>query len=159
MQFLNEQSSTSIENYERLLAIVGSLSNLFSESNAPYIDSRISENVFCRAFNANNLGRSDISADASKGHIGVGIKTFLENNGRSFQKIAEFNRDRESFGKLKDSEMVFQVSKLRNARIETTKNITSIDKLAYHCVARSAGLIKVFETTMNEVLQNEEKRT
>ncbi len=151
MQFLNEQSSTSIEQYEKLLAIVGSLSNLFSESNAPYVDSRISENVFCRAFNANNLGRSDISADASKGQIGVGIKTFLENNGRSFQKIAEFNRDRETFGKLKDAEMVFEVSKLRNARLETTKNITSIDKLAYHCVTRSAGLIKVFETTMNEV--------
>jgi len=151
VRFLSEQSESSLEEYKKLLRIVGSLSNLFSESKAPYIDSRISENIFCRAFKANNLGRSDISADASKAGIGVGIKTFLENNGRSIQKIAEFNRDRIRFSELNDEELIFEVARLRNARLQTTKSITDIEDLAYHCITRTTGLIRVYEAPMHDI--------
>ncbi len=151
MIFLQHQTSDSVDEYRKLLSIVGSLSNLFSESASPYIDSRISEKMFCRVFEANDLGRSDISADASKQGQGVGIKTFLENNGRSIQKIAEFNRDRKRFENLKDKELVFEIAHLRNKRIEATKNISDIDELSYHCITRTKGLIRVFEKPMNEI--------
>ena len=81
--FLERQSQNQIGYYERLLKAVGSLSNLFSESPEPYLASRATENLFCKAFEAQNLSRSDASADASKGKIGFGIKTFLEGNGRT----------------------------------------------------------------------------
>ena len=64
--FLDKQSKNQVEYYERLLKAVGSLSNLFSESPEPYLASRATENLFCKAFGAENLSRSDASADASK---------------------------------------------------------------------------------------------
>jgi len=76
--FLENQPKEKVEHYARLLKAVGSLSNLFSESPEPYLASRATENLFCRAFEADNLSRSDASADASKNKIGFGIKTFLD---------------------------------------------------------------------------------
>ena len=62
--------------YQKMLGILGSLTNLFSESEVPYLNYRITENLFCRSFNAKNLARADVSADASLNNMGIGIKTF-----------------------------------------------------------------------------------
>jgi hypothetical protein len=144
--FLERQSQNQIGYYERLLKAVGSLSNLFSESPEPYLASRATENLFCKAFEAQNLSRSDASADASKGKIGFGIKTFLEGNGRTMQKVAEFNSDHLMFGTLPPEEKVRKIAELRNERIITTKRIFGLDDLIYHCITRKVGKIIVYET-------------
>ena len=64
--FTNSQNKESIAYYERMLGVIGSLSRLFSESNEPYIQYRVAENLFCKSFLAQNLSRTDCSADASK---------------------------------------------------------------------------------------------
>ena len=81
-----------LENYKTMLTNTGALSRLFSESDSPYLVSRSVENIYCEAFSAENLGRSDCSADAKYKHLGIGLKTFLHGNGRTLQKVAEFNK-------------------------------------------------------------------
>jgi len=93
--FIDKQSKKQNEEYTKLLNLVGSLSNLFSDSSVPFLYYRVAENVFCKAFEADNLSRSDCSIDARKNQEGLGRKTFLENNGKTFQKIAEFNKSRD----------------------------------------------------------------
>ena len=51
--------------YLKLLAVLSKLSRLFSESEVPFIQYRIAENVFCRSFNADNLSRGDSAFDAN----------------------------------------------------------------------------------------------
>src|SRR3989338_7875432 len=97
---IQTQSKAQIRYYIRLLKAVASLSNLFSESPKPYISPRATENIFCKVFEAENLYRSDASVDASKNKIGYSIKTFVDTNGKSMQKIAEFNNDHHLFDKL-----------------------------------------------------------
>ena len=45
--------------YLKMLGLIGSLSNLFSESRIPFIHYRVTENLFCKYFNAENLSRTD----------------------------------------------------------------------------------------------------
>ena len=144
--FIESQPKDKLNYYERLLKAVGSLSGLFSEAPEPYLASRATENLFCKAFEADNLSRSDASADASKDKIGFGIKTFLEGNGRTMQKIAEFNSDHLMFDTLPPDEKVKKIAELRNERIETTKRIFALEDLIYHCITRKVGKILVYET-------------
>lgn len=95
--FFENQSTNQQKDYQNFLEIVGSLSNLYSDSKTPYLYYRIAEKLFCRAFEADDLSRSDVSTDAKKGIIGIGLKTFLANNNKTFQKVAEFNNDRELY--------------------------------------------------------------
>ncbi len=145
--FIENQPKAQRDYYERLLKAVASLSNLFSEAPEPYLASRATESLFCKAFVAENLSRSDASADASKDRLGFGIKTFLEGNGRSMQKIAEFNSDHMLFESLPPEQKIRKIAELRNERIETTKRIFGLDDLIYHCITRTVGKIRVFETT------------
>ena len=87
--FFDNQAPKQKEEYQDFLKIAGCLSNLFSDSNTPYLYYRIAEKVFCRAFEAEDLSRSDVSADAKKDSLGIGLKTFLQGNNKSFQKVAE----------------------------------------------------------------------
>ena len=144
--FIEKQSKEQRDYYERLLKAVGSLSKLFSESSEPYIAYRAAENLFCKAFEAENLSRSDASADASKNRIGFGIKTFLHKNGKSFEKIAEFNSDHALFRALGAEEKIKKIAELRNERIETTKRIFGLEQIIYHCITRQVGKILVYET-------------
>lgn len=144
--FIENQSAEKKSYYERLLRAVGSFSKLFSESPEPYIAYRAAENLFCKAFEAENLSRSDASADASKDRLGFGIKTFLHKNGKSFEKIAEFNSDHGLFRALDAEAKIRKISELRNERISTTKRIFGLDDLIYHCVTRQVGRIVVYET-------------
>lgn len=149
--FIDFQKKEKVKYYEQMLGVVGSLSGLFSESNEPYIQYRIAENLFCKSFDAENLSRTDCSADASKGKMGVGIKTFLDMNGASMQKVAEFNSEHSMFRNLGDADKILKLSQLRNERIETTKRIFALDKMIYHCIARKNKGIVVYETLMDSV--------
>lgn len=147
--FITKESGNTKERYINMLKAMASLSRLSSESSVPYLGYREVENIFCKVFGAENLSRSDCSADASKNGIGIGIKTFLEGNGRSWQKIAEFNKDANLFKGKTPNDIVLIISKLRNERINATKRIYGLNDMIYHCVVRQKGEIKVFECSMD----------
>lgn len=149
--FLDIQDKKNQKEYYETLGAVANLSNLFSESPSPYLGYRAVENIFCKSLEADNLSRSDCSADAAKDKVGIGIKTFLNDNGRSLQKVAEFNKDAEKFRGKQSKEVVDIVSKLRNERIQATKRIHGLDDIIYHCVVRELGKIKIFECPMDEI--------
>ncbi|WP_017795733.1 restriction endonuclease PLD domain-containing protein [Oceanobacillus kimchii] len=147
--FLNNQPFRHRESYKQMLSSTGSLSNLFSESDSPYLVSRNVENAFCEALGADNLGRSDCSADASKDNIGIGIKTFLHGNGKTLQKIAEFNKDSDLYRGKSPKELILTIANLRNERIKFTKRTYNIDSMVYHCVTRKPNKIMIFEESMD----------
>jgi hypothetical protein len=143
-----------LDYYKKILKILGSLTNLFSESKIPYLNYRVTENLYCKSFNANNLSRSDVSADASLENVGIGIKTFVNKNGKSLQKVAEFNKDNIQFRGLSDKELISKIADLRNKRIETTKRIYGLRNMIYHCIVRDEGKISIFECEMNLIDKN-----
>jgi len=151
MIFLDKQPKEQLKEYKTILNMVGSLSNLFSDSAVPYLYYRVAENAFCRAFNAENLSRSDCSADARKDEQGVGLKTFHENNGRTMQKIAEFNKARNIYKKyLNDRKrLILEIANMRNKRIEATKAVHGINSILYHCVSRKPDEFLVYEQDMD----------
>lgn len=150
-QFFNLQSVKHQNLYEELLTITGSLSRLFAESENPFLYYRAAENIFCKAFDAENLSRGDVSADASKDGLGIGLKTFLHNNGRTFQKVAEFNRELHEFKDLEGLDLITQISKMRNERIRVTKRAFDLEEMMYHMVTRSKNQMQLFEEHMSEI--------
>lgn len=139
------------QKYIELLKIVSALSRLFSEGKSPYLNYRIAENIFCRAFEANNLARKDSSFDASIGNIGIGLKTFLIQNDSSLEKVAEFNSISSSLRGLTGKMLAIAVSKARNERIKTALRLYDIDQTIYHCVGRTEGALKIFENNYSKI--------
>lgn len=141
--------------YKQMLKSSGALSNLFSDNNSPYIVSRNVENAYCEAFGAENLGRSDCSADASLDGVGVGLKTFIHQNGKTLQKIAEFNKDSALYRNKQAKELIYTLSDLRNKRIDFTMRTYGLNSMIYHCVTRLPGKILIFELPMDKIdIQN-----
>jgi hypothetical protein len=149
--FIQTRTNEELKSYKKLLRVIGSLSNLFADTNVPYISYRVSENLFCRVFSAKNLSRSDVSADASVQDLGIGIKTFIEGNGRTIQKIAEFNKDKRLYSGKSTHEIINTVSYLRNERLDATRRIHGLNNLIYHCITRKKGLILAYDTDMQNV--------
>lgn len=150
-KFFVNQPEDSKKLYVDLLEVIGSLSNLFAESNNPFLYYRAMENVFCKAFKADNLSRSDVSADAGKNGIGIGLKTFLQNNGNTFQKVAEFNKESYLFRNLQGLELIKKVSEMRNERIKSTMRICNLSDMMYHLVTRSNKYMAIYEEPMDLV--------
>lgn len=149
--FYNNQEDHEKNEYQDSLKIIGSLSNLFSNSNVPYLYYRIAEKIFCNSFSANDLSRSDVALDAIKNDIGIGLKTFLEGNKKSFQKVAEFNKDKFLYEDKSPTKLIKTVSILRNQRIQFTENLYGIDKSIYHCIVRDKNSFKIHEENMSYV--------
>ena len=149
--FLKNQPEKQKREYKDYLRIVGSLSNLFSDSPAPYLYYRIAEKIFCRAFEAEDLARSDVSADAKKAALGIGLKTFLSGNYKTFQKVAEFNNDRPLYNDLSPAKLVLKIAELRNARIGFTEKAHGLEESIYHCVLREKGKFLIFEELMKKI--------
>lgn len=147
----NAQPKEKRELYKKMLMSAGSLSNLFSDNSAPYIVSRNVENAYCEAFDADNLGRSDCSADAALDGVGVGLKTFIHGNGKTLQKVAEFNKDSELYRNLLPKDLILKVATLRNERIDFTLRTYGLQSMIYHCVTRKPGRILIFESPMDKV--------
>lgn len=148
-KFYELQSKENQKLYIELLEVTASLSNLFSESKDPFLYYRAMENIFCKAFNATNLSRSDVSADAGYKGIGIGLKTFLHKNGATMQKIAEFNKESYLFNSLKEKELILKVSEMRNKRILVTKKICNLHKMMYHLLTRSFCQLAIYEENMD----------
>ncbi len=146
-----DYNSQELAHYLKDLQLIGALSNLFSENSVPMLNYRVSENIYCKNFSAENLSRSDVSADAKLRTYGVGIKTFIENNKRTFQKVAEFNSQIELYNKLDIKEKIEKISDLRNKRLNFTKKSHGISSLIYHCVVRNEEGFHLYEEDMHEV--------
>lgn len=144
MFYIQQDENKKIK-YKEYLQLIGSLSNLFSSSNIPYLHYRIAEKMFCKAFDAEDLSRGDVSYDAKKNGLGIGLKTFLKSNNKTIQKIAEFNKDIQIYEHLADVDMIKKIAKLRNARLEFTNNVYEIDKSIYHCVLRDKNKFFIYE--------------
>jgi hypothetical protein len=151
MLFFPFQPEQQQQEYQKFLKIAGCLSNLFSDSPIPYLYYRIAEKVFCKSFQAEDLSRSDVSADAKKDGIGIGLKTFLAGNSRTYQKVAEFNSDRVLYEKLEDERLVLKIAELRNARIDFTEKAHGLRNSLYHCVLRDKGKFLIFEEPMDKI--------
>lgn len=149
--FFTNQTNSHKDNYEKYLKTVGSLSNLFSDSATPYLYYRLAEKVFCRAFEADDLSRSDVAIDAKKGLLGIGLKTFLLGNNKTFQKVAEFNADRHLYDTLSPLEKVKKIAQLRNDRIGFAERTYGLNSSIYHCVVRDKGAFLLFEEVMDYV--------
>jgi len=149
--FYNLQAQEQKDKYKEYLQIIGSLSNLFSSSDTPYLYYRIAEKMFCKAFEADDLSRGDVSYDAKKGLLGIGLKTFLRANNKSIQKIAEFNKDRDSYNELNDRDKIYKISELRNARLDFTNSLYGIEKSIYHCIIRDKGKFFIFEENTEKI--------
>ena len=158
-KFFFKQDEESRKLYIDLLKIMGLLSNLFAESKNPFLYYRAMENIFCKAFHADNLSRSDVSADAGKNGIGIGLKTFLQNNGNTFQKIAEFNKESYLLRDLTGTDLVRMVSEMRNQRIESTMRICNLYDMMYHLVTRSNKYMAIYEEHMDLININNIKIT
>jgi len=132
--------------YFSYLKAVCSLSKLYSQSNIPFLYYRLAENIYCKAFEAENLSRSDIAYDAKLGNIGIGIKTFIDKK-NSNEKIAEFNSLSGQLRNLKEKELAIKLAKFRNERIEFANRTYGINKAIYHCIARNNNSLKIFENS------------
>ena len=146
--FYKNQNIEYQSQYKSNLELIGSLSNLFSNSKIPYLYYRVAEKIFCNAFVANDLSRGDISFDASKDRMGIGLKTFLEKNKKTMQKVAEFNKDRALYKDKSPKDIVKIIAYLRNERILFAQNIASTDTNLYHCIVRDEQVFKIFEEPM-----------
>lgn len=146
--FYEKRPKKQREEYKNMLSILGALSNLFSDSKKPALYYRAHENCFCKYFEANNLARHDCSADASKGKIGIGLKTWVGSNS---QKIAEFGKLKKDLDQLNDDELVVRVSEFRNERISTTMNMYGLDKMIYHLVIRTSGKMNIEECSFDKI--------
>lgn len=146
--FYDIQPKTQQEEYKQMLGIIGKLTRLFSESTCPYLPYRVQENVFCKYFKADNLARSDCSADAKKNKIGVGLKTWMGNDD---QKVAEFDSLRERFCDLTGLDLVKKIAEFRNERIRVTKNLYGIEEMVYHIVKRIPHSMQILEHAFDTI--------
>lgn len=148
--FWENQSSSQINQYLNLLKVMGALSNLFSDSTSPYLYYRGHENLFCEAFNAKNLSRGDVSYDAVKDGVGIGLKTFLNSNGLTYQKVAEFNSESNLIREaITEYDVIYKIAELRNKRIKVTQNMTGTHSSMYHLVTREPGKMNIIEEPMD----------
>ncbi|MFI3254472.1 MAG: hypothetical protein R3Y63_09085 [Eubacteriales bacterium] len=146
--FYENQPPHHQENYKKMLSLIGNLTLLFSESNCPYLPYRAHENIFCKYFEAENLSRSDCSADAKQNKIGIGLKTWMGNDD---QKVAEFGKLRETYKDLTGLDLVKKVADYRNVRIRTTKNMHGIDEMIYHIVKRIPNTMQILECAFDTI--------
>ena len=147
-------ATIDIENkgdYLKLLSAVSKLSGLFSESNVPFVNYRVAENIFCRSFKADNLSRSDTAYDAKFNGIGVGLKTFISNSNSSTEKIAEFNSLSRDLQKYKGKALALKLGEYRNDRINLANRVYDIQSSLYHIVVRREKELLLFETDYNPI--------
>ena len=142
-----------VNKYIERIQVACSLSKLFSESDKPYIAYRLTENLFCECLGAENVSRADCSIDAKVGNIGVGIKTFVETSSKkaSPQKIAEFNKNSKILSGLSDEDLMKEVARLRNDRLDFTRRAYGVSALIYHCITRDAGSVRITEMAMDDI--------
>lgn len=144
MNFLKEWMNN--EKYFQLLELMARLSNLYSDSQTPFLHYRVTENLFCKYYEADNISRADAAYDAKKDTLGIGIKTFILKNNASLEKVAEFNNISNQLKNYSGKDLAYQIAKARNDRIECGRRVYSIENECYHIVGRVPEGLTVFNT-------------
>ena len=139
------------KSYFEMLQLMASISKLFSESSTPYLDYRLTENLFCKYYNAQNDARSCTAYDARLANLGIGIKTFIIKNGASLEKVAELNKLKLTLDGLSGIKLARQIAQFRNDRIEFSNNTYNVNETQYHIVGRQEGCLKVFNTPYDKI--------
>ncbi len=134
-----------------MLQLMASLSRLFSESHIPYLDYRLTENLFCKYYNAQNDARACTAYDARLSKLGIGIKTFGIDSGFSMEKIAEFNKLKPKLNGLSGIDLARQIARFRNERMQFSNDVYGVTETQYHIVGRQKERLKIFNTPYNEV--------
>ena len=140
--------------YFEMLRLMAQLSKLFSESDIPYLDYRLAENLFCKYFNAANDARSCTAYDARLQHVGIGIKTFTlkgRQRDNSMEKIAEFNRLKSSLNSLAGIELATRIAEYRNERMDFANSLYDVNETQYHIVGRMEGTLRLFNAPYDYV--------
>jgi len=145
MNFISEWRNNS--EYFKLLELMASLSNLFSDNAIPFLHYRVTENLFCKYYKAENLSRSDTAYDAKTDSFGIGIKTFTLTNNSSTEKVAEFNAISNQLKKYEGKELAYQVAKARNERMELGQRLYAINNGCYHVIGRVQNGLTIFNTS------------
>lgn len=137
--FYDEQPIHTRESYKSMLTAVGRLSQLFSDSESPYLAYRAHENIFARYFDVEHNARHDDSADAisSRLGLGIGLKTWV---GGNLQKVAEFGRLRPEYADLESLSgglfYVCQAATGTSSVIVETLNILKMRRARYRLTHR-----------------------
>lgn len=129
-----------------MLSLMASLSRLFSDSEIPYLDYRLAENLFCKYYNAINDARLCTAYDARIFSAGVGIKAFILKNNESVEKIAEFNKLRPQLKDLHGKELACKLGIFRNDRMRFSNDCYDLTDSQYHIIGRDKGLLRIFNT-------------
>lgn len=148
--FYDKQTKEKQKAYKDMLALIGSLSRLFSTAEEPYLYYRAHENIFAKYFEVDNNSRSDDSADACdlKSGLGIGLKTWV---GQDNQKVAEFGRLRPAYAGLEGMDLITAISEYRNLRIRTTMNIHGLKNMIYHIVKRVPHAMRIYEAAFDYI--------
>lgn len=139
------------DKYFEMLQLMASLSKLFSENDVPYLDYRLTENLFCKYYEAINDARSCTAYDARFSNLGIGIKTFILNNDASTEKIAEFNKLRPYLVDLKGESLARKLAEFRNERMRFADDTFNVRESQYHIVGRSSGLLRIFNVPYERI--------
>ena len=132
--------------YFKLLELMARLSNIFSDNTIPFLHYRVTENLFCKYYAAENLSRSDTAYDAKTLNFGVGIKTFQLQNDNSMEKVAEFNSISNQLKKYHGKDLAFQLAIARNERMRLGQRLYAIDEGCYHIIGRVEEGLTIFNT-------------
>ena len=146
--FYEVQPTKNRNEYKRMLSVMGMISRLFSESDCPYLPYRAHENIFCKYLEADNLARSDCSADVKKDKIGVGLKTWMGGND---QKVAEFGKLKPTYTHLTGIDLVKKIAEYRNERIRVTMKLHGIEQMIYHVVRRVPNAMEILECAFDPI--------
>jgi len=147
-QFINNWTS-NLEYFD-MLKLLASLSNLFSNSDIPFLDYRIAENVFCKYYRAFNDSRACTAYDAIINDLGIGVKTFCIGR-RSTEKIAEFDEFSSSLNNLHGIELAQQIAEYRNTRIDGANRSYNVSESIYHIVGRQSNKLCIFNTPYHKI--------
>lgn len=150
---LNEWQNN--EKYLSMLTLMGKLSNIFAETEIPFIHYRVTENLFCKYCNAENLSRTDTAYDAKIGEVGIGIKTFQINNEQSTEKIAEFNSLSRELKKHSGNELAHKLAYYRNQRMQVANDLYNISDSVYHIIGRKNNSICIFNSPYDFIREDE----
>lgn len=139
------------DKYFDMLSLLGSLSGLFSDNTIPYLNYRITENMFCKYYMAENDARDCTSYDARLANLGIGIKTFILKNDYSTEKVAEFNKLRPQLLAFKGKDLARKLGEFRNKRIEFANELYKIESAQYHIIGRKEGLLRIFNVPYDKI--------
>jgi len=132
--------------YFKLLELMARLSNIFSDNTIPFLHYRVTENLFCKYYSAENISLSDTAYDAKTMNFGVGIKTFQLQNDNSMEKVAEFNSISSQLKKFQGKDLAYQLALARNERMKLGQRLYAIDDGCYHIIGRVEEGLTVFNT-------------